>query len=165
MGGGGSGGPGALLGRASGPRPTPRHPADLKEPLFLLRAIMAAGLARLGIQVLGSCHSAPLPSCHPLRGSPYPPIATQEPPTSRGGVSDLPPSPSRLRHAHQQAAPNNGLFKLSTDQAVLAGAWYSRPTASYSIKLLESVTCEPLGQRQPRAPVDAPHFSSLWCLS
>lgn len=78
---------------------------------------MAAGLARLGIQVLGSCHSAPLPSCHPLRGSPYPPIATQEPPTSRGGVSDIPPSPSRLRHAHQQAAPNNGLFKLSTDQA------------------------------------------------
>ena len=46
-------------------------PADLEEPLFLLRADMAAGLARLGIWVLGSCHSPSLPSSYPLQASPY----------------------------------------------------------------------------------------------
>ena len=52
--------------------PNSPHPADLKEPLLLLRADMSAGLARLGIQVLGSCLSPSLPSCYPLQASPYP---------------------------------------------------------------------------------------------
>lgn len=52
--------------------PNSPHPADLKEPLLLLRADMSAGLARLGIQVLGSCLSPSFPSCYPLQASPYP---------------------------------------------------------------------------------------------
>lgn len=54
------------------PPPNSPHPADLEEPLLLLRADMAAGLARLGIWVLGSCHSPSLPSSYPSRPHPTP---------------------------------------------------------------------------------------------